>query len=110
MYQLVVYIPESHCEAVKQAMFDAGAGRYENYEHCSWQVQGQGQFKPMAGANPFIGNQNQLQTVEEYRVEMICEAHCLHAAVTAMIQTHPYEEPAYLVLKHTAIEFDSYSG
>lgn len=100
MYQVIVYIPESHCEQVKLAMFDAGAGRYENYEHCSWQVLGQGQFKPLVGSDPFIGNQDKLETVNEYRVEMICEEHCLQDAVKAMLDSHPYEEPAYVILEH----------
>ena len=103
MYQLVIYIPESHCEAVKQAMFNAGAGRYEHYEHCSWQVKGQGQFKPLEGSQPFIGNQNELEYVEEYRVEMICEEVFLEAAIKAMRKAHPYEEPAYTVLAHKVI-------
>lgn len=103
MYQIVVYVPESHCEAVKLTLFEAGAGRYERYEQCSWQVLGQGQFKPMFGSNPFIGNQGELETVDEYRVEMICQEHCIGRAVQAMIEAHPYEEPAYLILKHHEI-------
>ncbi|MEE9350952.1 MAG: NGG1p interacting factor NIF3 [Thiotrichaceae bacterium] len=103
MYQLVIYIPQSHCEVVKLAMFEAGAGRYKNYEQCSWQVKGQGQFKPLEGSSPFIGNQNVLETVEEYRVEMICEKQVVKGVIKAMLAAHPYEEPAYLVLEHRAL-------
>lgn len=49
MYSLVFYVPESHCDGVKQAVFAAGAGRLGYYEHCTWQVLGQGQFHPTAG-------------------------------------------------------------
>ncbi len=104
MYQLVIYIPASHCETVKQAMFDAGAGRYDGYDQCAWQVAGQGQFRPLEGSQPFIGNQNELETVEEYRVEMICKKVCLKQVVRAMLAAHPYEQPAYAVLKHTEID------
>ena len=100
MYQLIIYIPESHCDDVKSAMFKAGAGRYERYEQCAWQVRGQGQFRPLSGSKPFIGNQNEVTTVEEFRVEMICDDHSLNDAIEAMLEAHPYEEPAYTILKH----------
>ena len=99
LYQLIIYIPESHCETVKTAMFKAGAGKYEGYENCSWQVLGQGQFKPLEGSQPFIGNQNKQETVAEYRVEMICEQSYIKDVIQAMLAAHPYEQPAYNVLE-----------
>jgi hypothetical protein len=51
----------------------------------------------LAGSQPFIGNQNELESVVEYRVEMICEKNCLKAVIEAMLATHPYEQPAYSV-------------
>lgn len=97
MYKLAFYVPESHLEIVKQAIFAAGAGRYENYEHCCWQTLGQGQFKPMTGSNPFLGQQNQLETLAEYKVETICQEAYLKKVIAALKQSHPYEEPAYEV-------------
>jgi len=97
MYKLAFYVPESHLEVVKQAIFAAGAGRYENYEHCCWQTLGQGQFKPMTGSNPFLGQQNQLETLAEYKVETICQEVYLQKVIAALKQSHPYEEPAYEV-------------
>ncbi len=55
MYKLCYYVPESHLEVTKQAIFDAGAGRVGNYDCCCWQVRGQGQFRPLPGSQPFIG-------------------------------------------------------
>src|SRR5690554_7868782 len=95
MYKLCFYVPESHLEAVKQAVFDAGAGRMGDYEHCCWQVLGQGQFRPGSGANPFIGEAGRLEQVAEYRVEMVCEDEAIQQAVAALRQAHPYEEPAF---------------
>lgn len=95
MYKLCFYVPESHLESVKQAVFDAGAGRMGDYEHCCWQVLGQGQFRPGAGADPFIGEPGKLERVAEYRVEMICEDDLIQPAVAALRQAHPYEEPAF---------------
>lgn len=55
MLKLIYYVPESHLEATKLAIFQAGAGGIGDYEHCAWQVLGIGQFKPLSGAQPFIG-------------------------------------------------------
>lgn len=99
MYKLCIYVPESHLEQVKQALFSAGAGRIGDYDSCCWQVAGQGQFRPLAGADPFIGSQGKIETVEEYKVELVCDEKFITAAVAALKQAHPYEEPAYQVWK-----------
>lgn len=99
MYKLCVYVPSTHLDIVKQALFSAGAGRIGNYDSCCWQVAGQGQFRALAGADPFIGSQGQLETVEEYKVELVCGDDIVAAAVAALKLAHPYEEPAYQVWK-----------
>lgn len=98
MYKLCFYVPESHLDVVKQSVFKAGAGKIGDYDQCCWQVLGQGQFRPLAGSNPFIGSQGEIETVAEYRVEMVCEDTLIAAAVTALREAHPYEEPAYDVV------------
>ena len=95
MYKLVFFVPDSHLELVKSAVFAAGAGRIGNYDQCCWQVSGQGQFRPLAGAAPYLGQQEQLETVSEYRVEMVCADACIAAAIAALRAAHPYEEPAF---------------
>lgn len=95
MYKIVFFVPESHLETVKSAVFAAGAGRIGHYDACCWQVPGQGQFKPLSGSQPFIGNLNELEVVSEYRVEMVCGDEYIHAAVDALRHAHPYEEPAF---------------
>jgi structural hemagglutinin/hemolysin toxin protein RtxA len=97
MYKLVFFVPESHKEMVKQAVFEKGAGRYESYDCCSWETPGTGQFKPLSGSQPFIGEQDKIETVAEYRVEMICAADNIKAVLQALIDSHPYETPAYEV-------------
>lgn len=94
LYKLCFYVPEPDAEAVKQAVFAAGAGRIGDYDCCAFQVRGEGQFRPLAGSRPHIGAQDQLERVVEYRVEMICLGECLPAALAALRQAHPYEEPA----------------
>ena len=95
MVQLCFYVPETHVEIVKKAIFSAGAGRIGNYEHCAWQVLGQGQFKPIAGSTPYLGSQGQLETIPEFRVEMVCDDSKIKAVIDALIESHPYEEPAF---------------
>jgi hypothetical protein len=97
MYKLCCYVPESHLEAVKQALFAAGAGRIGDYDSCCWQVAGQGQFRPLAGSAPFIGQTGQVETVLEYQVELVCADELVGAAVAALKRAHPYQEPAYQV-------------
>ena len=95
MYKLCFYVPESHLEPVKQAIFDVGGGCIGEYEQCCWQVLGQGQFRPRAGAQPFIGTQGELEKVAEYRVELVCSDELIARSVAALKAAHPYEEPAY---------------
>jgi hypothetical protein len=95
MYKLVFFVPESHAEAVKQAVFATGAGRIGDYDRCSYETRGTGQFRPLAGANPFIGQAGELERVDELRIELVCEDHLIHAAVDALRAAHPYEEPAF---------------
>lgn len=95
MYKLVFFVSESHLEAVKHAVFSAGAGRIGNYDQCCWQVAGQGQFRPLPGSSPFIGQTAQLETLIEYRVEMVCADDYIHQVIHALRSAHPYEEPAF---------------
>ncbi len=99
MYKLCFYVPEPHLEPVKQAVFNAGAGRQGDYDQCCWQSKGVGQFRPLPGSNPFIGTSGgSLEIVDEYTVEVLCDDECVRAAVAALIDSHPYEEPAYDVI------------
>lgn len=95
MYKLAFFVPQTHVEQVKEAVFATGAGRIGEYEACCWQTLGQGQFRPLDGADPFIGKQGELETVPEYRVEMVCDKEYIYAAIEALKMTHPYEEPAF---------------
>ena len=95
MYKICFYVPASHLSEVKESLFKAGAGRIGNYAACAWQTLGEGQFKPLADSQPYLGQAGELQIEAEYKVELVCEANCLSSAIKALIATHPYEEPAY---------------
>jgi len=95
MYLLSFYVPETHLEQVKTALFQVGAGQIGNYQSCSWEAKGQGQFQPMEGSEPFIGESGKVETVSEYKVEVVCDSERVKSTVEALIRAHPYETPAY---------------
>lgn len=104
LLKLTVYVPASHLDAVKDALFAAGAGRVGDYDRCSWQVLGEGQFRALAGAQPFVGTVGEQESVAEYRVEMVLVRSVLTEVVAALKAAHPYETPAFDVV--TLINFD----
>jgi hypothetical protein len=102
-YKLIFYVPESHLESVKSAVFAVGAGQQGHYDQCCWQMLGEGQFRPLVGSQPFIGAESKargvVERVPEYRVELLCDADKLVSAIAALKAAHPYEEPAYDVIQ-----------
>ena len=105
MLKLIYYVPDSHLEQTKQAIFSAGAGGIGNYEHCAWQVKGIGQFKPVKGADPYIGELGELEQVDEWRVETIVIEENAKAVAKALKASHPYEEPAFEFIQIIEIDF-----
>lgn len=104
MFQLIFYVPKTHKEEVKAALFNVGAGRYEEYDSCCFESLGMGQFRPLDKANPFIGKQGELEKVEEYKVEMIVKEEDIKNVTETLINAHPYEEPAYSIWKIQTLE------
>ncbi|ADR58770.1 NGG1p interacting factor 3 protein, NIF3 [Pseudomonas putida S12] len=97
MYKLAFFVPGSHVAAVKAAVFAAGGGRIGDYDHCAWQTLGQGQFRPLDGSQPFLGQAGQVEAVEEWKVELVVADELIVQVVAALKQSHPYETPAYEV-------------
>ncbi|MDP9784161.1 Nif3-like dinuclear metal center hexameric protein [Pseudomonas fluorescens] len=97
MYKLCFFVPTSHLDEVKSAVFAAGGGRIGDYDHCAWQVLGLGQFRPLDGSQPFIGEAGQVEQVEEWKVELVVADELIRPVVEALKQSHPYETPAYEV-------------
>ena len=99
MYKLCYFVPESHLQITKQALFDVGAGKIGDYDSCAWQCEGQGQFRPLPGSDPFLGARGELERVKEFKVELVTADAVIRDAVSALKQAHPYEEPAYEVYR-----------
>lgn len=95
--QLSVYVPKDFSEKVKEAMFSAGAGNIGFYDECSFNISGNGTFRPVEGSNPFSGTQNIRENADENMISVIFESYKQNAVVSAMKSAHPYEAVAYQV-------------
>ncbi|MFD0672050.1 Nif3-like dinuclear metal center hexameric protein [Cohnella sp. GCM10027633] len=95
LFKLVVFVPETHSDKVRAALFGAGAGWIGNYSHCSFNTEGTGTFLPREGAKPFIGQQGKLESAAEVRIETVVSQSVRKAVISAMLKAHPYEEVAY---------------
>ena len=94
-YKLVVFVPGEALDAVRDAVFAAGAGRIGDYERCSWYTEGTGTFFGADSTSPAIGEAGREERVRELRLETILPAERLEDVVGALRQAHPYEEPAF---------------
>lgn len=94
----VVFVPRENADAVRAAMFSAGAGQIGDYSHCSWSVAGTGQFLPLEGAAPAIGTVGTVEHVAEDRIETVAPASRRAVVMAALRAAHPYEEPAFDII------------
>jgi len=105
--KLVTFCPVSHADLVREAILNAGAGQIGNYDNCSYNSAGEGTFRALAGANPYVGELGKLHTESEVRIETIFPAYIESAVIVALKQAHPYEEVVYdiypLTNKHNRI-------
>ena len=95
----VVFVPPAAAESLRNALFAAGAGEIGAYSHCSWTVTGAGQFLPGQGAAPVVGAVGAVERVAEDRVEVVAPAGIRSQVLAAMRAAHPYEEPAFDVVR-----------
>jgi len=93
--KLVVFVPREALDTVRDALFEAGAGRIGNYERCSWYTQGTGTFLAGEGSSPALGEVGREQRIAELRLETVFPADRHEEVVAALRRAHPYEEPAF---------------
>lgn len=98
-YKLIVFVPVDAVEKVSDAVFVAGAGEIGDYSNCSFRTEGAGTFVPLAGASPAVGKKGKLQKVPEVKFEAVVPAERLQDAIAAMQKAHPYETPAFDVIR-----------
>jgi len=97
--KLVVTVPLTHADIVRQAIGEAGGGKLGKYSFCSFSTRGTGRFRPEAGAQPHIGSVGKLEEVEEERIEVTCDDAVLEDIIAAIKKVHPYEEIALDIYK-----------
>ncbi|MCC8094528.1 MAG: Nif3-like dinuclear metal center hexameric protein [Tannerellaceae bacterium] len=95
LLKLVTFVPSTHAETVRQALFSAGAGHIGNYDACSFNLEGKGTFRAQEQTKPFVGETGELHTEEEVRIETILPAFRKATVTRALLSVHPYEEPAF---------------
>ena len=95
LLKLVTFVPVEQAEKVRTALFSAGCGHIGNYDSCSYNLEGEGTFRAMEGADPFCGEIGELHSEKEIRIETILPAFKKTSVLQALIEAHPYEEPAF---------------
>ncbi len=103
-YKVITFVPADDVNAVAEALYAAGAGAIGNYSHCGFQTAGTGTFKPLAGANPAIGQCGKIERVNEIRLESVVPSGKVAAVIAALRAAHPYETPAFDVFRHHDVE------
>jgi hypothetical protein len=93
--KLVVFVPPEALDAVRDALFAAGAGRIGDYERCSWYTEGTGTFQGGETTSPTIGEKGREERVTELRLETVFAAEQHEDVIAALRTAHPYEEPAF---------------
>ncbi len=96
--KLSVFVPRTHVETVREALFNAGAGAIGNYDQCSYNTVGYGTFRALEGSDPSIGEVGLQERVEETKVEVVYPVDRERAVLLAMYHSHPYEEVAHDIL------------
>ncbi|MDE7411066.1 MAG: Nif3-like dinuclear metal center hexameric protein [Paramuribaculum sp.] len=92
---LSVYTPAESANELLLSLIDAGAGHIGNYDSCSFAVKGTATFRPLEGADPYSGEIGYQHTGEEIRLDMVLPSYLRNSVEKALLQVHPYEEPAY---------------
>lgn len=99
LMKLVSFVPSAHLESVRNALFDAGCGKIGNYDSCSYSSSGEGTFRALEGANPFVGNINSLHHEKEEKLEVVFHSYMKNRVIQVLLDAHPYETPAYDIVE-----------
>lgn len=99
LMKLVVYVNVENAEMIRHALAQAGAGEIGDYEACSFVTSGTGRFRPKKGADPYIGHVGDFEQVQEEKIEVVFPMSIKNRVLKAMLNAHPYEEPAYDLFK-----------
>ncbi|MFC6267634.1 Nif3-like dinuclear metal center hexameric protein [Frigoriflavimonas asaccharolytica] len=108
LLQLTVYVPQENAIELKNKLFEAGAGNIGNYDECSFEISGEGTFRPLENAQPYAGSLNVRENAKEAQISVIFEKFKLNKILSAMKSAHPYEEVAYQI--HSLLNENQHAG
>lgn len=97
-FKLEIYIPESHFKELQRALQSVDAGHIGNYDSCLSYSRVRGTWRPIAGSNPYIGEENVISEEDELKVEVNVRKENLAKTLQAIRRVHPYEEPLINVI------------
>ena len=95
LFKLTTYVPFAQAENVRLALFNAGCGHIGNYDYCSFNQKGEGSFRALEGANPFVGEIDKIHFEDEIKIETVFPSFKKKEIIQALFSSHPYEEPAF---------------
>ena len=98
LVKIEIYVPLEYEEPLRMALAEAGAGRIGRYDSCVFVTHGTGYFRPLAGADPFLGEKNRIEAAEECKLELQCSRALVPEVLRAIRRAHPYEEPVVHVI------------
>lgn len=104
LVKLVVFVPEDHADAVRQALGEAGAGTVGDYTFCSFSIKGIGRFKPGRDADPHTGTQGKMEMTDEERIEIACGKEQVPDIIKVIRKIHPYESTVIDIYPMLALE------
>src|SRR5688500_18324821 len=93
LVKIITTIPKEDGDKIRKTLGDAGAGKIGKYSYCSITTNIEGRFKPLAGANPTVGEVGKLEVVKEEKIEVVCQREIAKKVIKALKKAHPYEEP-----------------
>ncbi|NLA23398.1 MAG: Nif3-like dinuclear metal center hexameric protein, partial [Bacteroidales bacterium] len=110
LHKFICYVPETHANALREAMFEGGGGHIGNYDKCSYNLSGFGTYRAGQDTNPFLGEIGKMHTEPETRIETIIHESRLSNLIQKVIEVHPYEEPAYDIIPLANTDFSAGLG
>lgn len=98
VFKIEIFVPAEVSDRIRAAIAEAGAGRIGDYDHCSSTVKVTGYWRPLVGANPYIGQEGKISSETEIKIEVNCNRELIPAVLKAIRDNHPYEEPVINII------------
>ena len=92
VYKIETYVPKEALDNIKNGLYSNGFGKIGNYDCCLNWYEVNSSWRPVEGANPYLGEVGKIEYATEYKLEFRCEKKDLKLAIKTIKDNHPYEE------------------